>query len=118
MSYWNPIERFGVDRFADELFAAGGAGVITADITPDEAGEWVSASDRVGLARIFLVAPSSTDARIGLTTAATTGFVYAAAVMGVTGARNSRWVSCAVAGRANEACHRAASVCGVGCVQR
>jgi len=87
MSYWNPIERFGVDRFADELFAAGGAGVITADITPDEAGEWVSASDRVGLARIFLVAPSSTDARIGLTTAATTGFVYAAAVMGVTGAR-------------------------------
>jgi len=87
MSYWNPIERFGVDRFADELLAAGGAGVITADITPDEAGEWVSAADRVGLARIFLVAPSSTDARIGLTAAVTTGFIYAAAVMGVTGAR-------------------------------
>ena len=87
MSYWNPIERFGVDRFADALLAAGGAGVITADITPDEAGEWVTASDRVGLARIFLVAPSSTDSRIELTTAATTGFVYAAAVMGVTGAR-------------------------------
>lgn len=87
MSYWNPIERFGVDRFADELAEAGGAGVITADITPEEAGEWVAASDRVGLARIFLVAPSSTPARVQLTTAATTGFVYAAAVMGVTGAR-------------------------------
>jgi tryptophan synthase alpha chain len=87
MSYWNPIERFGVDRFADALLAAGGAGVITADITPDEAGEWVNASDRVGLARVFLVAPSSTEARIELTTASTTGFVYAAAVMGVTGAR-------------------------------
>ena len=87
MSYWNPIERFGVDRFADALLAAGGAGVITADITPEEAGEWVTASDRVGLARIFLVAPSSTEARIALTAGSTTGFVYAAAVMGVTGAR-------------------------------
>ena len=88
MSYWNPIERFGVDRFADQLAAAGGAGVITADITPDEANEWIAASDRLGLARVFLVAPSSSEGRIDLTVSATTGFVYAAAVMGVTGTRD------------------------------
>lgn len=88
MSYWNPIERYGVERFARELAAAGGCGVITADITPDEAGEWRAASDAAGLDRIFLVAPSSTDARIDLTVEAASGFVYAAAVMGVTGARD------------------------------
>lgn len=87
MSYWNPIERYGVERFADELAAAGGCGVITADITPDEAGPWRSASDAAGLDRIFLVAPSSTAERIALTVEAASGFVYAAAVMGVTGAR-------------------------------
>jgi tryptophan synthase alpha chain len=88
MSYWNPIERFGVDRFAHELSEAGGSGVITADITPEEAGQWLTASEREGLDRIFLVAPSSTNDRIALTTTASSGFVYAAAVMGVTGARD------------------------------
>ena len=88
MSYWNPIERYGVERFASELADAGGSGAITADITPEEAGEWISASRSVGLDRVFLVAPSSTDARIALTSAAASGFVYAAAVMGVTGARD------------------------------
>jgi tryptophan synthase alpha chain len=87
MSYWNPIERFGVERFASELKAAGGAGTITADITPDEAAAWIAATESTGLDRIFLIAPSSTDARVESTTKATTGFVYAAAVMGVTGAR-------------------------------
>ena len=89
MSYWNPIERYGVDRFADDLLAAGGAGAITPDLIPDEAGPWIAASDRTGLDRVFLVAPSSTDARIAMTTAACRGFVYATAVMGVTGARES-----------------------------
>lgn len=87
MSYWNPIEKFGVRRFATDLARAGGSGVITADITPEEAGEWLEASRAEGLARIFLVAPSSTPQRIASTTAASSGFVYAAAVMGVTGAR-------------------------------
>jgi tryptophan synthase alpha chain len=87
MSYWNPIERYGVERFARELAEAGGSGVITADITPEEATEWLDASVAEGLTRIFLVAPSSTAERIALTTRATSGFVYAAAVMGVTGAR-------------------------------
>jgi tryptophan synthase alpha chain len=88
MSYWNPIERFGVDRFATELKAAGGVGTINADIIPDEAGAWIRATDATGLDRVFLVAPSSTDARIKSTAEATRGFVYAAAVMGVTGARD------------------------------
>ena len=87
MSYWNPIERYGVGRFADRLAKAGGAGVITPDLIPEESGEWVEATDAAGLDRIFLVAPSSTDRRLRLTTDACSGFVYAASLMGVTGTR-------------------------------
>lgn len=89
MSYWNPIERYGVDRFADRLAAAGGLGVITPDLTPEEAGPWIAATDAAGIARIFLVAPSSTDARIEVVASVTSGFVYAASTMGVTGERAS-----------------------------
>lgn len=89
MSYWNPIERYGVDRFAEELAAAGGAGVITPDLIPDEAADWITATDKHGLDRVFLVAPSSTDARLKLTTDACGGFVYAASTMGITGTRTS-----------------------------
>jgi tryptophan synthase alpha chain len=87
MSYWNPIERYGVERFATDLAAAGGAGVITPDLIPDEAREWIAQSDRTGLDRVFLVAPSSTDARLASTAPACRGFVYAASTMGVTGTR-------------------------------
>jgi tryptophan synthase alpha chain len=87
MSYWNPIERHGLDRFADDLLAAGGAGTITADVTPDSVPGWLAATDRTGLDRVFLVAPSSTDERLAMTTRACRGFVYVSAVMGVTGAR-------------------------------
>jgi tryptophan synthase alpha chain len=89
MTYWNPVERYGVDRFAAGLAAAGGAGLITPDLTPDEAGPWLDASARHGLDRVFLVAPSSTDARLRYTTEHCSGFVYATAVMGVTGARET-----------------------------
>jgi tryptophan synthase alpha chain len=88
MTYWNPIERYGVDRFAVDLAAAGGAGLITPDLVPDEGAEWIAAADKNELDKVFLVSPSSTDARIGLTTASCRGFVYATAVMGVTGARD------------------------------
>ena len=87
MSYWNPIERYGVERFADRMAAGGGHGVITPDLTPEEAGPWIAATDRVALDRIFLVAPSSTDERIATVAAVTSGFLYAASTMGVTGAR-------------------------------
>lgn len=87
MTYWNLIERYGVDAFARDLAAAGGAGLITPDLIPEEAGEWIAASDAHALDRVFLVAPSSTDARIASTVAACRGFVYATSVMGVTGAR-------------------------------
>jgi tryptophan synthase alpha chain len=87
MSYWNPIERYGVQRFAADLAAAGGAGAITPDLIPDEAGDWIAAAEAADLDRVFLVAPSSTEARLRSTTAACRGFVYAASTMGVTGTR-------------------------------
>jgi len=89
MSYWNPIERYGVDRFATDLAAAGGAGAITPDLIPEEAADWIAAAERADLDRVFLVAPSSTDARLTSTTAACRGFVYAASTMGVTGTRST-----------------------------
>lgn len=89
MTYWNPVERYGVERFATDLANAGGAGLITPDLTPDFAPEWIAAADARDLDKVFLVAPSSTDERIVMTTAACRGFVYATAVMGVTGARTS-----------------------------
>jgi tryptophan synthase alpha chain len=89
MTYWNPVERYGVASFARDLAAAGGAGLITPDLIPDEADEWLAASDDHELDRIFLVAPSSTDQRLTMTTRACRGFVYAASVMGVTGARTT-----------------------------
>ncbi len=89
MTYWNPIERYGVERWAADFASAGGAGLITPDITPDYSAEWIAAADAHDLDKVFLLAPSSTDERIAMTTAACRGFVYAAAVMGVTGARTS-----------------------------
>ncbi|WP_010202595.1 tryptophan synthase subunit alpha [Salinibacterium sp. PAMC 21357] len=88
MSYWNPIMQFGVDRFADQLTAAGGAGIITPDLVSDEAAEWIAASERTGLDRVFLAAPSSSDARLVRAVEASTGFVYAVSTMGITGARS------------------------------
>ncbi len=89
MTYWNPVDAYGVDRFARDLAAAGGAGMITPDLIPDEAADWLAASDSAGLDRIFLVAPSSTDERIAMTASHCRGFVYATSVMGVTGTREA-----------------------------
>ena len=87
MTYWNPVLRYGVERFAEDLLGAGGQGLITPDLIPEEAGEWLAAAEQYALDRIFLVAPSSSEARIASTTAACRGWVYAASTMGVTGAR-------------------------------
>ena len=89
MTYWSLVDRYGVDAFARDFANAGGAGLITPDLTPDEAQEWMVASDAHDLDRIFLVAPSSTDERILSTTAACRGWVYATAIMGVTGIRTT-----------------------------
>ncbi|MEV4278231.1 tryptophan synthase subunit alpha [Actinoplanes xinjiangensis] len=89
MTYWNPIEKYGVDAFARDLAAAGATGLITPDLIPDEAAEWIAAADAHRIDRTFLVAPSSTDERIAMTLAHCRGFVYATALMGVTGARTS-----------------------------
>ncbi|WIK82826.1 tryptophan synthase subunit alpha [Micrococcus lylae] len=87
MTYWNLVDRMGADEFARRLAAAGGAGLITPDLVPEEAAEWLAASDRHGLDRVFLTAPSSPQARVERTVADSRGFVYAVSVMGVTGAR-------------------------------
>ncbi len=89
MTYWNVVLRRGVDRFAGDLATAGASGLITPDLIPDEADDWLAAADRHGLDRVFLVAPSSTQQRLTVATAACRGFVYAASTMGVTGTRDS-----------------------------
>jgi tryptophan synthase alpha chain len=116
MTYWNPVDRYGAERFARELAAAGGAGTITPDLTPEEAGPWREASAAAGIDTVFLVAPSSTADRIGKVAECCTGFVYAASLMGVTGARES--VSIAAEGLVKRTrAHTALPVCvglGVG----
>ncbi|MFD2794793.1 tryptophan synthase subunit alpha [Promicromonospora vindobonensis] len=87
MTYWNPVLKYGADAFARDLAAAGGAGLITPDLIPDEGPDWIAASTAHGLDRVFLVAPSSTPERLRRTVDATRGFVYAASLMGVTGVR-------------------------------
>ncbi len=89
MTYWNPVERYGPQRFAADLAAAGGCAVITPDLIPDEAGDWLRTTEAAGVEPVFLVAPSSTAERIAVVSAVSKGFVYAASTMGVTGARVS-----------------------------
>jgi tryptophan synthase alpha chain len=89
MTYWNPVMRMGVREFSARLAEAGGAGLITPDLIPDEASEWFAASDEFGLDRVFLVAPSTSPARMRTTVEASRGFVYGVSVMGITGARTS-----------------------------
>jgi tryptophan synthase alpha chain len=99
MTYWNPVDHYGVRRFARDLAAAGGCGLITPDLTPEEAGPWLDAAAERDLDRVFLVAPSSTPERVELITKVCTGFVYAVSIMGITGARDR--VGAAAAGVAS-----------------
>ena len=87
MTYWNPVDRYGVEPFARDLAAAGGSGLITPDLPPEEAGPWLEVAARYRLDPVFLVAPSSTDDRIDRVSRVCRGFVYAASLMGVTGTR-------------------------------
>lgn len=87
MTYWNMVVQYGVDRYADDVAAAGGAGLITPDVTPDSAQDWIAASERTGLDRVFLAAPTSADERLDLIASSSRGFVYTVSTMGVTGER-------------------------------
>ncbi|TDC24734.1 tryptophan synthase subunit alpha [Streptomyces sp. 8K308] len=89
MTYWNPVDRYGPERFATELAEAGGAGCILPDLPVEESDAWRKAAEQHGLATVFVVAPSSRDERLATITAAGSGFVYAASLMGVTGTRES-----------------------------
>ena len=89
MTYWNPVYRHGVAEFSRRLAEAGGAGLITSDLPPEEAGEWIAAADEHGLDRVFLVAPSSRPERLERIARASRGFVYAASRLGVTGVQDS-----------------------------
>jgi tryptophan synthase alpha chain len=89
MTYWNPIDRYGIERFTAELAEAGGAGCILPDLPVQESGTWREHADKHGLGTVFVVAPSSKDERLATITAAGSGFVYAASLMGVTGTRES-----------------------------
>jgi tryptophan synthase alpha chain len=87
MSYWNPVLQFGLQRFANELKSAGAAGLITPDLIPDEAKDWIGISDKLELDRVFLATPSSSTERLVQAAKSSRGFVYAVSTMGITGAR-------------------------------
>lgn len=87
MTYWNLVDRMGVEEFARRLAEAGGSGIITPDLVPEEADEWVTASDKYGLDRVFLTSPTSSVERVQKIVNISRGFVYGVSVMGVTGAR-------------------------------
>lgn len=88
MSYWSPIEKWGINKYVEEFKNSGGNGVITPDLPPDESNEWIDETDKQHVDRIFVVAPSTSEERLKLVSSKVTGFVYAASLMGVTGTRN------------------------------
>src|ERR1700677_1847681 len=88
-SYFNPILRFGLHRFADEAAAAGADGVLVTDLIVEEAASYLAEMDRVGLAPIFLAAPTSPDGRLEAIATHSRGFVYAISRVGITGTRHS-----------------------------
>ncbi len=88
MSYYNPIARLGDMEFCRAAAEAGVDGVIVPDLPPEEADSLLHAAMHHGLDTIFLVAPTSTDARLRIVTEASSGFVYCVSLAGVTGARS------------------------------
>jgi tryptophan synthase alpha chain len=89
MTYWNPIERYGVEKFAAEISRRGGSGVIHPDLTIEESGQWLASAEKSAINPIYVVALSTSDERLPKVASQCSGFVYAASIMGVTGARAS-----------------------------
>lgn len=115
MTYWNPVLSYGVEKFARELKVAGGAGLITPDLIPDEARAWLEISDELDLDRVFLAAPSSTQERVARACELSRGFVYSVSTMGITGARESLdELSKSVVGRVREASKTQSTAVGIG----
>lgn len=85
--YFNPILNFGVERFAEEAARAGADGVLVTDLVPEESADFNRALTHRGLDQIFLVAPTTSDARLRSIAARASGFIYAVSRAGVTGAR-------------------------------
>ncbi|MFP5020993.1 tryptophan synthase subunit alpha [Pseudonocardia phyllosphaerae] len=111
MTYWNLIDRYGVDRFAADLAAAGGSGLITPDLLPDDCADWLAASEDHDLDRIFLVAQTSGAERLKLTADASRGFLYAASLMGVTGVNSIGVEARDLVGRVREVAPPSLPVC-------
>ncbi|HEY2470133.1 MAG TPA: tryptophan synthase subunit alpha [Terracidiphilus sp.] len=88
-TYLNPILRYGLGRFVDGVAAAGADGVLVTDMIVEEAGEYLAEMDRVGLAPIFLAAPTSPDERLQAIASHSKGFVYAISRVGITGQQQS-----------------------------
>ena len=88
-SYLNPILRYGLSKFADDAEAAGVDGVLATDMIVEEAGEYLAELARVGLAPIFLAAPTSPDERLEAIATHSKGFVYAISRVGITGKQTS-----------------------------
>ena len=89
MTYWNPIEKYGVEKFAAAIATRGGSGVIHPDLTVEESAGWLAATTHSEINPVYVVALSTSDKRLALVTSNCGGFVYAASLMGVTGARAS-----------------------------
>ncbi|MGH2348875.1 MAG: tryptophan synthase subunit alpha [bacterium] len=87
LSYYNPILRYGLDRFCTDAAAAGVDGVVVPDLPPEEADGLIAAARPAGVDTIFLLAPTSTDERIRLVADRSTGFIYCVSLTGVTGVR-------------------------------
>ncbi|MGA3373142.1 MAG: tryptophan synthase subunit alpha [Terracidiphilus sp.] len=88
-TYLNPVLRYGLKKFADDAKAAGADGVLVTDLIVEEAGEYLSEMERVGLAPIFLAAPTSPDERLEAIATHSTGFVYAISRVGITGTQQT-----------------------------
>jgi tryptophan synthase alpha chain len=84
-TYFNPVLRYGLKRFADDAAAAGADGVLLTDVIVEEAGEYLAEMERVNLAPVFLAAPTSPDERLEAIAKHSKGFVYAISRTGITG---------------------------------
>ena len=88
MTYYNPVYKFGLDKFTNAAGVSGVDGVIVPDLPPEEAGEFTRCARRAKVDTVFFVSPMSTDKRIKAAAKASSGFIYYVALTGVTGARN------------------------------